>query len=884
MAASRWRRLFRPAAVNVGRELDDELAFHLEALVQDLIAAGMNRDAARAEAARRFGAVSEIRDVCLTIDRRRVRRLALQEYVAMIRQDLHYVVRAVRNAPGFTAVVTLTLALGVGATTAMYSVLDAVALRPLAYAQSDRMVMMYDVQRDPADALPASYPEFLDWRAHSSSALAEVASVIGHGEILSGTGDAEQLIGAQSSWNLPAMLGLRPLIGRLFRSDEEGPGRNGVVILSEALWRRTFGGDPHVVGRTITLTGKPYVVIGVVPDGARAVIPDRWHVAAGKEADFWIPLDFTVTKEPRDLHMMTVVGRLRSDVTAAQAAQRIAVMAAGLENEHVTTHAVRIVPLTSAVVGTLRQPLELMFAAVGLLLAIACANIANLLLARTASRRREFAVRAALGAGRERLLTLLFVESLARALLGGACGVGLAFLAIEAAHRWLGAAVPRMSEVTLSAGALLVALACSIVAGVCFGTVPALRASGVDLLGALRDGARGAVGTRDGARRSLIVCEVALSFVLLAGAGLLTRSFVKLMNVPMGFDARGLVATDRWLPHARYADSLSQIAFWTRYRNALESHGAAQVTFSSSLPIAGGTNGDVPIEGKTFGENNTPVAEKRIVAYNYFNVLRARIARGRGFTQGDRLGTQPVVVVNEAFVKHFLPGEDPIGKRVGFGWGIDGFQTIVGVVADVREGSLDAEPPPAIYISDAQRASNNSYVIVRAAAPLASTTTLIRDALRGVDTTLPMLEVRSFDDILLATVQQRRVIMWLLAAFAVAALALASVGVYGVISYSVTQRTRELGIRAALGAARGALMRLILTESIGVVAAGVAIGALTASVSDRLIASQLFGVGTGDPVVFLGGAALLLAVAGIASAVPARRATRADPLDALRSE
>ena len=884
MSTSRWRRVLRPIAGNAGRELDDELGFHLEALIQDLIAGGMPRDAARAEAERRFGMVSEIRDECLVIDRRRDRRLAFKERLSMIAQDVRHVARAMRNAPGFAVVVTLTLALGVGATTAMYSVLDTVALRPLAYAQSDRMVMLYDIQRDATDAFPASYPEFMDWRARSGAALSDVAGVIGHGDILSGRGDAEQLIGAQSSWNLPAMLGLRPILGRLFRSDEEGPGRNGVVILSEALWKRTFSADPTIVGKPITLTGKPFVVIGVVADGARGIVPDRWHVASGKEAEFWVPLDFDAKNEPRDLHMMTVVGRLRPDVTMAQASQRIGAMASGLRSAKVTTDSVRIAPLTTAVIGDLRQPLELMLAAVGLLLAIACANVANLLLAHTASRRRELAVRAALGAGRQRLVALLFVESLFRALLGGACGVGLAYVAIAAAHRWLATALPRMAEVGLSASALGFALLCSVVAGVCFGTVPALRASRLDLNTTLRDGGRGLAGSRDGARRSLIVVEVALSFVLLAGAGLLIRSFMQLMNVPKGYDAHGLVATDRWLPQLRYPDSTSRIAFWAQYREALEARGAAQVTFANNLPIEGGVNGGVPIEGMTFGPNETPTAEKRIVAFNYFNVLHARIARGRGFTRDDGAGAPPVVVVNEAFVKRYLAGQDPIGKRVQFAWGIDGYQTIVGVVANVREGAMDEAPPPSIYIPDTQRPSANSYVIVRSTQPLAATTTMLRDALRSVDPTLPLLAVQSLDDVLLATLQQRRVIMWLLASFAAAALALASVGVYGVISYSVAQRTQELGIRAALGAARGALMRLVLAECLGVVVVGIVVGIVGATMTDRLIASQLFGVGAADPVVFGAGVALLLGVAGLASAIPARRATLVDPLDALRRD
>jgi putative ABC transport system permease protein len=454
-------------------------------------------------------------------------------------------------------------------------------------------------------------------------------------------------------------------------------------------------------------------------------------------------------------------------------------------------------------------------------------------------------------------------------------------------RHWLATTVPRMSEVSIDARVLGVALAISIACGVLFGVVPAMRAARGDLVTGLRDGGRGVMGsvTHDRVRRTLIIAEIALSFMLLATSGLLVRSFMKLMAVPTGFDAGALMSFRTWLPPTRYPDSLSQVALWNRLTAQLgQTLGPRDVSITSDLPVGGGTDGSVTIEGKGMADGDMPTAQKRIVGNNYFDVLRARMVMGRSFQATDVLGAPPVVVVNQAFANRVLRGENPIGKRVGFDWGITGLQTIVGVVADVREVALDMPPQPAIYISQSQRPSYAMSVLLRTARPESDVAAIVRAALRSVDPALPMIELRPMSDVIIAGVQQRRVTAIVLAAFALNALLLAGVGLYGVISYSVAQRTQELGIRAALGAQRRHLVRLVLGQSVAFTAAGVVLGVAGSLAAGRLVANQLFAVRQSDPVVFAAVALILAAVAVAASAIPTLRATRADPLEALRAD
>jgi putative ABC transport system permease protein len=887
MRMSGWRRYVRPLRTDMRADVDDELEFHVEMLTQQLVADGLKHADARAEAERRFGGLNGIRDTCVAIDARRKRRLQLGDLMAMLMQDLRYVFKTLRAAPGFALVVTLTLALGIGATTAIYAVVDTVLVRPLPYESPDRLVEISAVQSHDDRHLPASYPQYLDWKQRSGDVFSDVGTWINSGEVLTGAGDAQQLQVARISANLTTMLGVHMLRGRAFRTDEEALSGNHVVLLSEGVWRSHFGADPAIVGRSITLTGKPWTVIGVIQSDARAILPSSYQFARGKPIDALLPLRLDEKTAPASLHWLNVIGRARSGLSLSQMQRRLDVIAADINKDRATTQGMRVTPLAVALVGDIATPLRLLLAAVAVMLLVACANVANLLLGRAAARRRELALRAALGAGRERILVLILVESLVRALIGGAVGIALAFGLVWAGRVWLATAVPRMTEVAIDARVLALSLAISLASGVLFGVVPALRAARGDLVGGLRDGARGLAGSigRDRVRRTLIVAEIALSFMLLVTSGLLVRSFMKLVAVPTGFDTSNLETFSTWLPDAGYPDSVAQALAWSRITSQLrQTVGADSVTLASDLPVAPGTDGSVSIEGKTFSDDVMPMAEKRIVGTNYFQVLRATMTAGRPFQAGDILGAPPVVVINESFARRWFPRENPVGKRVGFDWGIAGLQTIVGVVADVKEGPLDHPAAPAIYIPVEQRPNSSMTVVIRTARPESDVAAAARAALRSVDPGLPVNDLHRMSDVIASSVRQRRVIAFVVAAFALNALLLAAIGLYGVISYSVSQRTQEFGIRAALGAQRHDLVRAVFNQSAVFAAAGIAIGIAGSLTTGRVIASQLFGVTQTDPVVFLTVGGILAAVALVATAIPAAQAARIDPLEAIRAE
>ena len=800
--------------------------------------------------------------------------------------DLRFVFRALRSEPAFSLVVTLTLALGIGASVAMYSVIDGVLLEPLPYPAPASLVQLTDVQEQNREA-PASYPEYLDWKQRTAGILSEIGVSFGAGEVLQGADGAEQLQGTHVSVSLPAMLGIRPILGRTFRPDEESVGAPRVVILGEALWRSHFGSDPGIIGRTITLTGQPYVVIGVFPSAPNVRAPTVAQWSHPAPPAFWLPLRLDEKSAPRTLHWLDVVGRLRPGVTLEQARARAVAVAASIQQDQHIPNGVHINPLAPVLVGAYRQPLELLMAAGGLLMLIACANVASLLLTRAALRTREFAVRTALGAGQGRLFRLVLVESLVRAAIGGLLGVGLAVLLVRGIRGWLGDSLPRLAEASIDGRVLAVAVAVTVVCGIALGIVPAVRARRDAVAGTLRGGGRGMVGraARDRMRPVLVVGEIALSFMLLAAAGLLTRSVAKLLAVPTGFDATHLVAGSTWLPSTTYPDSVHQRNFFDRLLGELgTTYGAEHVTLASDLPVTQGVDGSVTVEGRT--DMNGPMvnADKRIVGANYFDVLGARIVAGRVFRSTDVLSAPPVVVVNQTFARQVFPNEDAVGKRVGFDWGIDGLQTIVGVIADLREGSLARPPHPAIYISAEQRPNSWMSVIVRTNDPPAAVAGTFRDALRRIDPSVPLVETETMASVIRADIQQQRISMMLLGGFALAALLLAAIGLYGVISYSVAQRTQELGVRAALGALPRDLMWLVLRQTAAVVGTGLALGAAGALAARALIAAQLFGVSARDPSTLAAAALLLAGVAFVATIVPTRRAAVADPLEALRAD
>jgi putative ABC transport system permease protein len=797
-------------------------------------------------------------------------------------QDFRYALRTIRQAPGFAVVVTLTVAVGVGATTAMFSVVDAVVLRPLPYPAQASLVKLFDTQSG-RDVAALSFPEFIDWRDRGSDVFESIGAYGARGEVLSGAGESEQLLGVQASLEVPGLLGLRPIMGRGLVETDEQPGGPHVVVLAEHLWRSHFGGDPAIVGRRVTLTGVSYQVIGVFPSTASAILPSPYYMARGKPADFWEPLQRDPKTAPRSVHQLDSIARLRSSVTLARAIGRVDAIGDTIKKDRPTTHGLHVRPLATVLVGDLAAPLALLLTAVALLLLIACANVANLLLARSASRRREFAVRTALGADRRQLVSLVMVESVARAAIGGFMGIGLAYAIVSVARTMLVGTIPRVATAAIDGRVLAVACGLSLVSGLCFGVTPALRASEHDVIGDLR-GARGSTEheSRDAVRRTLMVGEIAVSFVLLVAAVLLTESYLRLVSVPKGFNPDDLITARVWLPSTRYAADATQSEFFDRLTEHLAGNfGPRAVTLASDLPIDGGTYGGVGLTNSRFPDGAAHV-EKRIVSSNYFDVVEARLVRGRFFQPSDVPHSQQVVVVNETFARAWLEG-DPIGQNVAFSWGIKGTQTVVGVVADIREGGLDEQPKAAIYISRAQRPHSDMHIIVRTSRATSEVLRVIRASVADIDAALPVIDIRSARDIVAANARRQQLTGGVIAAFAVSALVVAAIGLYGLISYSVAQRRHELGVRAAIGAQPCDLIRLVLGQSLRVTVIGIAWGAAAALAVSRVLSAQLFGVGGRDPRVYAAIALLILVVALLASALPTLRATRANPLDALHT-
>ena len=800
-----------------------------------------------------------------------------------ILQDLRYALRTIRQAPGFSVVVTLTIALGVGATTAIFSVVDAVLLRPLPYPDQKSLVQLFDVDVNSGRHNQVlSLPEFTDWRDRGREVFESIGAISGRGEVLSGIGDAELLLGAQVTLEVPGLLGLRPILGRGFVGTDELPGSPHVVVLGEQVWRSRFGADPGIVGRSITLTGVSYQVIGVFASTASAILPSPWYMVRGRLADYWQPLQQDASASNR-AHYLQVIARLRSDVTLAEATSRLDTIARTTKMDRPTTDGLHARPLAAVLVGDLRAPLALLFAAVALLLLIACGNVANLLLARSASREREFAVRTALGADRGQLVSLVMVESVTRAVVGGLFGVGLAHAIVAVAQTTLVGTIPRVTAAAIDGRVLAVAGGLSLVSGFLFGVTPALRLSRRDVIAGL-GGARGSVEhvSRDAVRRTLMVGEIALSFVLLVAAALLAESYLRLVNVPTGFNPNDLITARIWLPTTRYAATAQQHAFFEGLTARLAGDfGPEAVTLASDLPIEGGTSGGVGLSNAGFPNGASYVA-LRVVSSNYFDVLNARLVRGRFFQPSDVAGSQPVVVVNETFARMWLDG-DPLGQNVAFQWGIKGTQAVVGVVADVREGGLDGQPTAAIYISRAQRPHSDMRLIVRTSRATGEAIQRVRASVADLDSALPIIDVKSAGDIVATSARPRQlsgtVIGGRLPCQRWSWPQSASTGSSG---YSVEQRRQEFGIRAAIGARPRDLINLVLGQSLRLAAVGIACGAAIALAVSYPLASQLFGVSARDPRVYAGVALLILVVTLLASALPTMRAARSSPLDALR--
>jgi putative ABC transport system permease protein len=804
-------------------------------------------------------------------------------------QDIRYGARMLWKSPGFTLVAIFTLALGIGANSAIFSVVNTVLLRPLAFRNPETLVRVKgELKKQGVDLEPLSYPDFVDLKAQSQ-ALEHVAAYTQTTGALTGGSEPERLRGANVSADLFPLLGVEPFIGRAFSPEEDRVGSNAVVVLSHALWQRRFGSDPRVVGQEIMLNGRSTTVVGVMP-------PDFNFPIQSAQRDYWMPLAPSVGEraEQRGSHYLNVIGRLKPGYTLAQAEGETVALSKRLEEQYAETNtgfSLAVVSAHEDVVKDVKPALLILLGAVGFVLLIACANVANLLLARAAGRAKEIAIRTALGAGRLRIVRQLLTESVLLSLVGGTLGLLIAVWGVDLLVASSPADIPRVKEIGLDMRVLVFTLLISVVTGIIFGLVPALQSSKLDLNESLKEGGRGSTEglRRNRVRSLLVVSEVALSLVLLISAGLLIKSFMRLRDVNPGFNPNNVLAVNISLPPAKYADEPRQAAF---FRDVLERIKATPGVVSAgavfTLPLSGSNRANTfDIAGRPpANPGEAPEANDRVATPDYFRAMGIPLLKGRVFTERDDADAPPVSIINESFARRFFAGEDPLGKRIvtdsdRFPQGSE----IIGVVGDVRHKSLDAEGGAELYRSYLQSPERSMSLVVRTEqADPTSIASSIRSIVQQVDKDQPLSNIQTMDQLLADSVARRRFNMLLLGIFASVALLLAAIGIFGVMNYSVTQRTHEIGIRMALGAQAGDVLRMVVGQGMALAFIGVALGLIASFVITRVMSNLLFGVSATDPVTFAGVSLLLSVIALLACYIPARRATRVEPIIALRYE
>ena len=799
-------------------------------------------------------------------------------------QDFRYAARLLRRSPGFTLIAVAALALGIGANTAIFSVIDTLLLRPLPYADPDRLAVVWEhnLPRDRKNNVVAP-GNFIHWRELNQSFTELAAVSMTFRATLTGAGDPVELPQQLVSARLLSVLGVRPALGRDFQPEEDAPGV-AVVLISDRLWRQRFGADPGIVNRTVTLNAQPTLVAGVMPRGFSIL---------DKNVDVWSPIGLTAAHRTPRGRWMGVIGRVKNGVTMAQAQDDMVRVHAELTRRFPafnTGWTANVVPLKQQLTGEVRPALLVILGAVAFVLLIACANVGNLVLAKATARQRELAVRAALGADRARLIRQMLAESFLLSMLGAAAGLALAWWALLALRTSVADRLPivRLEQVGLNGTVLLFAFAAAVVSAIVFGIAPALTSAGPKLTDSLKDGGRSGSAARGARiRGAFVIVEIALALILLVGAGLLLRSFLTLLRVDPGFDAARTMTVKVSIPTTKYPDAVRQQAFFNQLFERLDALPGVIASGSTSfLPIAGlgsATGFEVVGQPKP-AAGQEPVTDVRVIGNNYFKAMGIPVIRGRAFDGRDGGTNIRRVIVNQTLANKHFPGQDPIGKSIIVMWNDAAPDEIVGVVGDVRHQDLETEARATIYWPPGRFTYPFATIAIRTAGDPRAIVAPAVGALHQLDPNVAAADVKTMEEVVDASVAQRRLTMLLLATFAGLALVLAAVGIYGVIAYSVTQRTQEIGIRMALGAQRGAVMRMVIGQAMTLAAIGLATGAAGAWLLTRLMQRLLFGIEPSDPLTFASVAGLLALVAGVAALVPALRATRVDPVIALRAE
>ena len=869
----RWRALTHKDELD--QELDEELRFHLDRLIERNVKHGMTPEDARYEALKSFSRVDQSKEECR--DARGV------GFVENVLRDVSYSVRTLLKNYAFTFVVVVTLALGIGANTAIFSFANGILLRPLPYPQSERLAVIDETAlKQGMESMAVSFPNFLDWREQNT--VFQDIGIYWSSErfTLTGGGEPIELRGSFISHGLFEILRVSPQLGRTFTANEDRPDEDAVVILGHNLWQRNFGGDANIIGRKIVLSNRARTVVGVMPAGFR--FPEV--------SELWAPIALTPEMFTRTDHGLLAIARLQNGVSFQEAQAEMTNIAARIEQQHPVTNeglGVRVTSLHKTLTGDYREALLILLGVVGCVLLVACVNVANLMLARATARQKEFALRAALGASRWRIMRQLLVESLVLSVIGGALGFVLSIWALRLLLTAIPIQLPFWMNFSVDLRVLGFTAAITLLTGLMFGAVPALQTSRVDLNDTLKEGGRGSSGVRSRARSLLVVTEIALSLVVLVGAGLMIQSFLRLKRVNIGLDAQNVLSAGVSLPRAKYTEGDQRATFFKQLLERLRNlPGVEAASATATLPLGGDDWGrSLTVDGfPVLPLGQAPSIQHTVVSPDYFRTMGIPLLSGRDFNDADAKGSPDVTIIDERLAREYWPNESPIGKRVRFGPPEDNepWHTIVGVVATVRHQRIQEDTRKSVYLPHQKIPVRGLALVVRTTSSPPEFVGAIRREVAQLDPDLPVSEVLTMDEVVAESIWQPRLYATLFGAFAGGALLLALIGIYGVMAYLVQTRTHEIGVRMALGATTRDVFKLIVGRGMKLTAVGVLIGVGGAIALTRLMRSLLFNTSATDPVTFIFISLLLSLAAFLACYIPARRAAKVDPLVALRYE